>query len=172
MALSKRAPVVLSIALAASLAACTKPEAAKPTVDTGKITEAVKADANQLIADFNAHDATKSVSHDAPQTLGMFHGAPNVNNQAEDLAATKVQLADPAAKVSVTDATVDVAQAGDMAVYRATYAFTMTDPKTRTPVTEHGNWLIIYKPLPDGSWKIATSMIADTPSSAPASEKK
>ncbi len=171
MTLSKLAPIALSVVMAASLAACAKPEAAK-SVDTGKIIEAVKADANQLIADFNAHDATKAVSHDAPQTLGMFHGAPNANNQAEDLAATKIQLADPAAKVSVTNDTVDVAQAGDMAVYRATYAFTMTDPKTKMPATENGNWLIIYKPQPDGSWKIAISMIADTPPAAPAVDKK
>ena len=172
MTQSKLATIALSVVLAASLAACAKTEATKSVVDTGKITEAVKAEANQLIADFNAHDATKAVAHDAPQTIGMFHGAPNVNNQAEDLAATKVQVADPAAKVSVSNETVDVAQAGDMAVYRATYAFTMTDPKTKKPATENGNWLIIYKPQPDGSWKVAVSMIADTPPAAPATDKK
>ncbi len=167
MNLSKLASVSLSVALAACLAACAKTDA-KPAADTAKIADTVKADADQLVADFNAHDATKSVSHDAPQTVGMFHGAPNVNSPAEDLDVTKKQAADTSTHVSVSGETVDVAQAGDMAVYRATYTYTQTDPKTKKPATENGNWLLIYKPQPDGSWKIAVSMIADTPAAAPA----
>jgi len=175
MKLTKLASVTLSVALAASLAACAKTEAAKPAADTAKIAEAVKADAAQLVTDFNAHDATKSVSHDAPQTVGMFHGAPNVNSPAEDLEITKKQAADTSTHVSVSDESVDVAQAGDMAIYRATYDYTQTDPKTKKPQTEHGNWLLIYKPQPDGSWKIVLSMISDTPpatKTASAADKK
>ena len=173
MTRSRFAHVALSIALAGALTACAKTEPAKPAVDTAKIADTVKANAAQLVTDFNAHDAAKAVSQDAPQTVGMFHGAPNINSAAEDLVQTKQQVADPAAHVTVSNESVDVAQAGDMAVWRSTYAFTTTDPKTKKPATENGNWLIIYKPQPDGSWKVALSMIADTgpPLAAPAAKK-
>jgi len=160
---------VAATLLVVSLGGCQKPEAAKPAVDAGKIADAVKADAQQLVADFNAHDAVKSVAHDAPGFVGMAHGSANVVGPDGDLAATKLQVADPATKITVKDETVDVAVAGDMAIYRATYTFTFTDPKTKTPKTEIGNWLIGYKAQSDGTWKIAWDVVSDTP--APAAAK-
>lgn len=142
-----------------TLSACTKPVA---TADTAKIADTIKADAAQLVEHFNTHDAEKAVSHDAPDYVGMFHGAPNVVGPAADLALTKLQVADPASKISVSDETVDVASAGDMAVYRATYVYTMTDAATKKPITENGNWLLGYKPQPDGAWKIAWAVVSDT----------
>ena len=170
---SKLAPIALSVILAASLAACAKPEAAKLTVDTAKITDTVKTNAQAMVAALNARDAEKAVAYDAPQTVGMFHGAPNVNNAAQDLATTKQQVADPAFHLTVADETVDVAQAGDMALYKATYAYTGTDPKTKKPMTETGNWVIQYKVQGDGSWKVATSVVSDTgPAPAAAAPEK
>ena len=153
---------------AASLAACNKPAPAT-AVDTGKISDAVKADVHQLVVDFNAHDVDKAVSHDAPGMVGMFHGAPNVVGPEQDKALTTQQIAaSPNAAIAVSDESVDVAAAGDMAIYRATYAFTATDPKTKAPMAEHGNWVVGYKPAADGSWKIAWNVISDTPAPAPA----
>ena len=163
-----RLPAVAAMALAFSLTACAKPEPAKPAVDTAKAAEAVKADFADLVAAFNAKDAEKGVSHDLPNYVGMFHGAPNVNGPAEDLALTKQQLADPAANVKVTDSVVDVAAAGDMAVVRATYEYTLTDPKTKKPTVEHGNWVLGYKAQTDGGWKLAWTVVSDTPAPAAA----
>lgn len=144
---------------AVSLTACGKPA---EKVDTAKIGEAVKADVKQLVADFNAHDAVKAVSHDAPDVVAMFHGSPNVVGAEADLALTKQQLTDPGAKVEVSGETVDVAASGEMAVYRATYSYTMTEPTTKKLVTEPGNWLLGYKLQPDGSWKIAWNVVSST----------
>ncbi|MGZ6013159.1 MAG: YybH family protein, partial [Caulobacteraceae bacterium] len=129
------------------------------------------------VADLNAKNADKAVSHDAPNVVGMFHGAPNVNSPAEDLASTKQQVTDPAFKLAIANETVDVAQAGDMAVFRSTYVATMTDPKTKKVITENGNWVVQYKPQSDGSWKMAISVVSDTPAAAapaaaPAADKK
>ncbi|HWA61209.1 MAG TPA: hypothetical protein VG939_07530 [Caulobacteraceae bacterium] len=153
---------------AATVAACSKTPPAEPEVDTAKVVAAVKADVRQLVADFNAHDAPKAVSHDAPGMVGMFHGAPNVVGPDADLAQTKQQMADPLAKVEVSNETVDVADSGDLAVYRATYAFTTTDPHTKKPAVEHGNWLIGYSQQPGGAWKIIWNVVSDTPAPAPA----
>jgi len=155
--------------MAASLCACTPPpkSADKATVDTGKIADAVKADEDQLTADFNAHDLTKAVSHDAPDIVGMFHGQPNIVGPAADTESTKKMFAAmPDAHIAVADEHVDVASAGDMAVYHATYTFTFTDPKTKKPSTETGNIVAGYKPQADGSWKMEWSIGADTPAAA------
>jgi ketosteroid isomerase-like protein len=162
MTRSKLLCASLAAALAGSLAACGSPEPAKPATDAGKVAAAVKADVDQLIAAYNAHDAARAVSHDAPGVVGMFHGQPNVVGPDQDLAMTKQQLADPMAQIAVSDESVDVAASGDMAVYHATYAYTFTDPKTKEAATENGNWLVGYKVQPDGSWKIGWDVVSDT----------
>ena len=160
-----------AVLMSASLCACNPPpsaaSAAKPAADTSKDADAIKADQTQMAADFNSHDVTKAVSHDAPDIVGMFHGQPNIVGVAADTAATKQMFAaDPTGHYSTTNETVDVAASGDMAVYRATYAFTGTDPKTKKPISETGNMVTGYKKQPDGSWKVAWSIGANTPPAA------
>ena len=157
------AGAALSAALAASLGACNINAPAKPAADTAKISDAIKADAAQLVADLNAHDADKLASHDAPDIVAMFHGAPNVNGQAADLASDKQFLAaSPNAHLALANESVDVAASGDMAVYHSTFVITVTDSKTKKPVTANGNYLAGYKPQADGSWKIEWSVVSDT----------
>ncbi len=158
----------LGIALAVSLTACQKPAATAPAVDTTKISDTIKADVAQLVTDFNAKDAEKSVSHDGPDYVGMFHGMANVHGPAEDLALTKQQMADASAKVAVSNEAVDTAASGDMAVYRATYAYTFTDPKTKQPTTENGNWVLGYRKQSDGTWKLSFGVVSDTPTASTA----
>ena len=163
---------VLGLAASVSLAGCNAPAPAKPAVDTAKIADAVKADADALVTDFNARDAAKAVAHDAPGMVAMFHGAPNVVGVDADLANTKVQMADAALKLAVSNETVDVASSGDMAVYRSTYAYTFTDPKTKKPTTETGNWVIGYKQQAGGAWKITWNVVSDTPPATPEAPAK
>ena len=162
----------ITVLVAVSLSACNPPAPAKPAADTGKIADAVKADVAQLVTDFNAHDATKVASHDAADVIQMAHGQVNTVGAAADLAANqKGFAADAASHVTVNTPSVDVAASGDMAVYRSTYVFNATDPKTKKSVTENGNYLAGYKLQPDGSWKIAWSIVSDTgpaPAAAPA----
>ena len=75
---------------------------------------------------------------------------------------TAKQMEDPLAKIAVSNESVDVAASGEMAVYRAEYAYTMTDSETKKPVIERGNWLIGYKTQADGSWKIAWNVVSNT----------
>jgi ketosteroid isomerase-like protein len=164
---------VLATLLAGVLSACNSAQPAKPAVDTGKIADAVKADANQLATDFNSHDAAKAVSHDAPDIVAMFHGQLNGVGPAADLASTTQLFKDnPTAKFTLTNETVDVAASGDLAVVRSSYAYEFTDPKTKKLATETGNFILGYKPQPDGSWKIAWSIGADTPQAPAAAPVK
>ncbi len=143
----------------------------KPGADTAKIADAVKADVHKLLAEYNAHDADKAASHDSPGYVSMFHGTTNGVGPEADAAEMKRQMADPAVKFEASNETVDVARSGDLAVYRATYAFTYTDPKTHSPTTERGNWIAAYHPQADGTLKLIWSIGADTPSAAPAAAR-
>lgn len=137
-------------------------------VDTAKAAEAVKADVAKLVAEFNAHDAKAVVAHDADDEVSMFHGVPNTVGPMADLMMTTKQVADPLAKIAVSNEKIDVAASGEMAVYRADYAFTMTDSRTRKRVIERGNWIIGYKTVADGSRKVAWNVVSNT---APATEQ-
>jgi ketosteroid isomerase-like protein len=154
----------------AVLSACT-PKLATPTVDVAAVELAVKTDANQLIADLNARDAVKAVSHDAADIVNMQHGAANYVGIDADLAMTKQIVSDPNIKLVVSNEVVDVAASGDLAVYRSTYTYIFTKPGTQEATTETGNFLLGYKKQADGKLKLAWTMLSDTPAAAPAAAK-
>ncbi len=152
--------VIISLACA-SLAACNQ-SATNAKADTSKSEAAIKADVAKLVEEFNAHDAKAVVEHDMPDAVSMFHGAPNTIGKDADLMMTEKQMQDPLSKIAVSNETVDVAASGEMAVYRADYALTMTDSETKRPVIERGNWVIGYKTQSDGTWKIAWNVVSNT----------
>lgn len=154
--------LISTAAAVALVGGCAAQNGAGPAANSEKIAGLVKANATAVIAAFNAHDAEKAVSYDAPDYIGMFHGAPNVVGVEADLALTKQQLADSAAKVTVNNEDISVVAAGDRALWRATYAYTFTGPKTKQPTIENGNWLIGWHKQADGSWKEAWGVVSDT----------
>jgi len=54
----------------------------------------------------------------------------------------------------------DAPASADPAVYRSTCAYTSTDAKTGKPGVERGNWLLGYRRQPDGSWKVAWTVVS------------
>ena len=139
-----------------------------PAADSAKVGDEVKTNMAEMVAAFAARDADKAVSWDAPDFVGMMHGMENVTGQAGDLALTKAQVADPEMKFSVSNAVVDVAASGDLAVWRASYNYTYTDPVTKQPKTELGNWVVGWKRQSDGTLKEAWGIVSDTPAPAAA----
>ncbi|HLZ83168.1 MAG TPA: nuclear transport factor 2 family protein [Caulobacteraceae bacterium] len=156
------AGAAISALLAASLGACQKAEPAKPAVDTGKIADAVKADAAQRVADVNAHDPAKYASHFATDAIAMRSDRANaVGPAAIQADFAKTMAATPDLHVVLSNPIVEVAASGDLAVFRATSAANMTDPITHKSVTITRNSIAEYKPQADGSWKIVWSVLSD-----------
>lgn len=153
--------IAAPIALSAPAMAQTVPQGAP--ADPAATAAEIKALTRNHIAAFNARDAVGATSIDTPDYVGFFHGAPNTIGHAVDLAATKEQVADPALKLVIANEHVDVAQAGDMATWRCTYRYTYTDPATRQPRVELGNYIIGFKRQPNGKMKAAWSVVSDTP---------
>jgi ketosteroid isomerase-like protein len=154
---------VLSLMVAISLAACAKPAA---PVDKAKIAADIKADWAKVTAAYNAGDADGTVASDAPDIVNMIHGQANYSGVDEDLKTSKQLFATGPTKEVFSNESVDVSASGDMAVYRATYAWSYTDPNTKQPVTENGNEVAGYRKQADGTWKIEWTITADTPATA------
>ena len=110
---------------------------------------------------------TLGVPWNIPTKSGPSHDTANVIGQEADRAITKEQVADPGMKFSVGDEAIEVAASGDLAVWRATYSYTFTDPKTKQPKTEVGNWVVMWKRGSDGAMKETWSVVSDTPAAAP-----
>jgi ketosteroid isomerase-like protein len=70
-------------------------------------------------------------------------------------------FADPAFTVQYQLTGVEVSQSGDLGYTQGTQTYTMTDPKTGSPVNDRGKWLTVRKKQADESWKI----VRDTASS-------
>ena len=168
------AGAAMAVLASVSLTACNKPEPAKPAVDTGKIADAIKADATQRIADINAHDAAKLAGHAAADSVSIGYGRANfVGPAAIQAGFQQTVTREPDLKVTMADPTVDVAASGDMAVLRTTTVGTHTDAETKKPVSTTSNFLLGYKRQADGSWKVEWSVLSPTspvppPPAAPA----
>ena len=154
-------PTALALAL---VAGCNN----APAADSAKVGEEVKSNMTAMVAAFAARDADKAVSWDAADFVGMMHGMDNVTGPEADRALTREQVADPAMKFSVSDEVVDVAASGDLAVWRARYSYSFTDPATKQPKTEVGNWVVGWKRQADGTMKEAWGVVSDTPAPAAA----
>ncbi|MFM5923147.1 MAG: YybH family protein [Novosphingobium sp.] len=160
---SKLLRLAATAAALALVAGCAK----APVDESAKTSAEVKANMTEMVAAFAAHDADKSVSWDAPNFVGMFHGTPNITGQEADRALTKQQIDDPAMKLSVSDVVVDAAASGDLAVWRATYSYTFTDPVSKKPKTEVGNWVVGWKRQADGKMTESWGVVSDTPAAPP-----
>jgi ketosteroid isomerase-like protein len=153
------APLLLALVAASTLPACTRQST---QADTGAVIGQVHKDALGVVAAYNAQDAHKAAAYDAPDYVGVYHGSPNTVGPAADEAGMKAQMA--AAKVDwkLGASRVTIAEAGDLAVFEATYTFVITMP--HAPVArENGTWIAIFRRQADGSMKLWRSIASDAP---------
>lgn len=86
---------------------------------------------------------------------------------ATDATARKAILdgiaGDPALKVDFASDRIIVAASGELASSRGHYTMTYTDPGTKQPKTETGNYLTVYRKAADGSWQAVEDFITPGP---------
>ena len=151
---------VIGITLVVLLAGCGSTVQTVP--DPAKVADEVKAVIHTQVEAYAARDPAKAASIMAPDVLGMFHGESNTKGKEASAASMRAQMADPLMKLDVTEESVDVASSGDLAVYHATYHFTYTDPATKGPAIETGNWVAVLKRQGDGTMKMIKDIVADS----------
>jgi uncharacterized protein (TIGR02246 family) len=150
--------LALILALALGVTAC-KPADTAAKVDVAAVEAAIRTKETVWMDAYNKRDAKALAAQYADD------GA--VANPGVALAATSearstllgAMAADPALKVDFASDRIIVAGSGELASSRGHYTMTYTDPGTKQPKTEAGNYLTVYRKKADGSWEAVEDFV-------------
>jgi uncharacterized protein (TIGR02246 family) len=136
--------------------------------DVKAITD-TEVQANQAWA---SKDADKVMNFYADDALLMTPGADAVQGKDAIRAELKQMLADPAISLTFQSSKVDVAKSGDLGYTAGTYKLTVTNPATKKPITDHGNYVTTFRKQADGSWKAVADIASSAVPPMPPPKKK
>jgi uncharacterized protein (TIGR02246 family) len=126
---------------------------APPSPDTRAADEkAIRDGEAAWVAEFKAKDLDKIVGHYADAATFMSPGEPIAKGKDAIRAGLSSLLADKNFALSFSATTVEVAKGGDLAYSQGTYAMTVTNPKTKRPVSDAGAYVTVYSKA-GGDWK-------------------
>jgi ketosteroid isomerase-like protein len=135
-------------------------------IDQSAITRTIKTAVAQVVAGINAHDPSKATAYDAPDVISMECGSPStVGIEADREGFRQGFQHDPLWKVSLIDEVVDVADSGDLAVYRGTY--NEDNGSNGVLMTHRTNFIAEFKRQSDGSWRIVWYSVSNMERSHP-----
>ena len=148
-----------SIVIVAGLSCIPVPAAAAPPQSQSAIAATIKADVAEIVAGINTKDIDEATRFDAPDLVSMESmREPSVGAKADHDGLLMAFKYAPSWHLSLIDETVDVAKAGDMAVYRGTYA--EDSLHDGVPFTHKGNYIAGFRRDPDGAWRVHWSVIS------------
>jgi len=164
--------------LAASLMGCNQTPA--PAADASATAanhdadvKAIRDGEAQWNQDYASKDASKLVAHYADDAVLMTPGMAAMSGKAAIQKGLEDFLKDPALALHFQPSTVDIANSGDLAYSRGTYTLTMTNPKTKKPMDDHGSYVTDYRKQADGSWKaVADISVSEVPIGGPTAPMK
>jgi uncharacterized protein (TIGR02246 family) len=151
------------LALVALSAGCSNPPAPPPDTRATDL-QAVKDVEAAWIKDMATKDADKFASYFAEDGCALYPGAGILNGKAAIKAAAVASFADPNFSMTWESTRAVASKGGDMVYSQGTYTMTMTNPKTKKPITDKGKYLTIYTKQADGTWKaVADTLNSDSP---------
>lgn len=119
----------------------------------------IRSEVAEVVAGINAKDIDKATKYDAPDLISMESGrSPSTGAKADHDGLSMAFKYAPSWHLTMINETVDVSTAGDMAIYRGTYAEDST--RDGVPFTHTGNYIAGFKYDPDGVWRVHWSVIA------------
>ena len=141
-----------SLTITACILALSPPISAAPS--KADIAATIKADVAEIVAGINAHDPDLTTKFDAADLVVIeAFITPIVGAKADKDGFAAAFKESPNWRVGLIDETVDVADAGDMAVYRSTYHEDST-AADGTPMTHKVSFLAGFKHAADGAWRM------------------
>jgi len=163
------------LAAAVALAACAQQPAPSPSAPPPDTRVADEATVRALVKDWSASaqakDPAKFASFYTEDAIVMLAGAPDFKGRPAISEGITGMMKDPAFALSFEADKVVVARAGDLAYETGTYSMSMTGPDKK-PATEKGNYVVVWRKEPDGTWKAAIDApISDPPDAAAAAHQ-
>src|SRR2546426_5591245 len=126
--------------------------------------QALKDTEAAWVNDVRSKDVEKWVSYYTDDASVLMVNAPIATGKDAIRNAIRPLLSDPAFALQFSASRAEVAASNDLGFTQGTYSLTMTDPKTKKPVTEKGKYLTVFRRQPDGSWKsVEDTILADGP---------
>ena len=110
-------------------------------------------------------DAEKFASFYSDDATVLLEGAPDVKGLADIRGTLSGMMQDPNFALSFETTAVEVARSGDLAYELASYTLTLSDAKTKKPVTQKGNGVVVWKKV-GGTWKALVDAPVSDPSGA------
>jgi uncharacterized protein (TIGR02246 family) len=120
--------------------------------------QAVKDVEAAWLKDSASKDADKWASYFTDDGSGLYPGAPTMEGKAALKAGMAPYFKDANFALEFHATKTVAAMGGDMVYSQGVYTMTMTNPKTKKPMTDKGKYLTVYMKQADGSWKA----VADT----------
>ncbi|HXJ41947.1 MAG TPA: SgcJ/EcaC family oxidoreductase [Bryobacteraceae bacterium] len=143
-----------------------------PTVDKVAIEKSVKGVEAAMVKAAGAKDAAAFAANYAADAVLMTPGMAPMKGTDGIKAGMAGILADPALKLDFSSDRVEVAESGDMAASRGSYAMTMTDPSTKKAMSDKGSYVTVFRKQKDGAWKAVLDINAsEVPPPAPPAPK-
>jgi uncharacterized protein (TIGR02246 family) len=112
------------------------------------------------VRDIATRDADKFASYYSDDASVLMPNAPIVNGRENIKAALRPMLADPNFALTFQATRAEASKGGDFVYTVGTYSMTVSRPSDKTPVTENGKYLTVFKKQPDGNWKAVADMIS------------
>jgi ketosteroid isomerase-like protein len=144
---------LFAMAVAVGLTACKPAEMKAAKVDVAAEEKAIRAKEAAWMDSYNKHDAKGLASqYEADASLASSGSALMTDSVGRSIFLEGF-ASDPALKADFASDRILVAASGDLASSRGHYTMTYTDPATKKPKTETGNYLTVYRKASDGSWQ-------------------
>ena len=101
----------------------------------------------------NDKDAAAFASNFVEDAVMMTPGQPPMKGREAILAGMKQLLSDPNFRIDFASDRMEVADSGDMAAARGSYALTVTDPATGKAINDKGSYVTVFRKQKAGAWK-------------------
>jgi len=147
-----------SILIAACLSAPAQLSAAPKQAQSSAIAATIEADVAEIVAGINTRNIDEATRFDAPDLVSMESmRAPSIGAKADREGLAMAFKYAPSWHLALVDQTVDVAAAGDMAIYRGTYD--EDSMRDGVPFTHRGNYVAGFRRDADGMWRVHWSVV-------------
>lgn len=134
-------------------------QAAGATTLQSRVADTVRTEVAHIIAGINAHNVDQATRFDADDIVSMESGRPPSNGIADERKGLdRAFHYAPTWRLSLIEETVDVAQSGELAVYRSTYDEDSVDGGV--PMTHRVNFIAEFKRHAKGQYKVIWSVVS------------
>ena len=152
-----RFSMAVSLLLLAFTTACTQaPPPDTHDADVQSLRDAEAAWAKAVAA----KDFDKSMANYADDASMLMSNAPAISGKDAIRAAMKPMYDDSSFALAFQASRVEVAKSADLGYTQGTYTLTITNPKTKKPITDKGKYVTAYKKQADGTWKAVADMVS------------